>query len=124
MRDLLNRNRLKVNKELASYDSRKYFSPSCYASSIVTLSVLSTHLHGKCIDIGCGDMPFRPLIERHVSQYDSIDIEKRVPDVKYLTDIQDMSMIDSSKIGTSMILRVLFHQHKPVFSSNFFTTQR
>ncbi len=113
MQDLLKRNRLRINKELTSYDSRKYFSPSCYAGSIVTFSALSAHLHGKCIDIGCGDMPFRSLIEKHVSQYDSIDIEKRIPDVKYLADIQDMGVLDSDSYDSALCLDVLEHVPNP-----------
>jgi SAM-dependent methyltransferase len=113
MRDILKRNRLQINKELASYDTRKYFSPSCYADSIITLSALSANLHGKCIDIGCGDMPFRSLIEKRVDQYDSVDIEKRVPDVRYLADIQDMSVIDSDSYDSALCLEVLEHVPNP-----------
>lgn len=114
MRNLLMRNRLKINKELNTYELRKYFSPSCYADSIVKLPALSAHLHGKCIDIGCGDMPFRSLIEKHVSQYDSVDMEKRVPDVKYLADIQDMSIIDSDSYDSALCLEVLEHVPNPL----------
>jgi len=113
MKGLLQRNRLKINKELNSYDSRKYFTPSCYANSFVTVSALSAHLHGKCIDIGCGDMPFRTLIEKHVSQYDSVDIEKRSPDVTYLADIQDMHIIDSDSYDSALCLEVLEHVPNP-----------
>jgi len=114
MQGLLKRNRLKINKELTSYNSRKYFSPSCYAGSLVTSSALSAHLYGKCIDIGCGDMPFRPLIKKHVTQYDSIDIEKRVPDVTYLADIQDMSIIASDSYDSALCLEVLAHVSNPL----------
>ena len=114
MQGLLKRNRLKINKELTSYNSRKYFSPSSYAVSLVTSAALSVHLYGKCIDIGCGDMPFRPLIKKHVTQYDSVDIEKRVPDVTYLADIQDMSVIASDRYDSALCLEVLEHVPNPL----------
>ena len=113
MRELLKRNRLRINRELASYDSRKYFSPSCYADSIVTVHALLVHLQGKCIDIGCGDMPFRSLIEERVNQYDSIDIERRTSNVKYLGDIQDMNMIDNDNYDSALCLEVLEHVPNP-----------
>ena len=39
MRNLLKRNRKKINNELSSFDTRKYFSPSCYAESITTFQI-------------------------------------------------------------------------------------
>lgn len=113
MRELLKRNRLRVNEELASYDSRRYFSTATYANSIITAPALCAHLHGKCIDIGCGDMPFRSLIEEHVIQYDSIDIERRVYNVKYIGDIQDMNMIDNNSYDSALCLEVLEHVPNP-----------
>lgn len=113
MQDLLKRNRSNINQELASYASRQYFSPSCYAHSVVILPAISAYLRGKCIDVGCGDMPFRAFIEKHVSQYDTLDIEKRADDVTYLSDIQDMSMIDVDTYDSAICLEVLEHVPNP-----------
>ena len=38
-------------------------------------------------------MPFKDAISKHVSQYDSIDIESRSPSVTFIGDIQNMNMI-------------------------------
>lgn len=113
MRDLLKRNRKKINEELTSYESRQFFSPSSYGGSIVTIPAFSAHLYGKCIDIGCGDMPYRSFIEKYVKEYDSLDIEKRVNNVKYLADIQDMSMIDSDSYDSALCIEVLEHVPNP-----------
>lgn len=113
MRELLKRNRLRIKRELTSYDLRKYFSPSYYADSIITSHVLLANLQGKCIDIGCGDMPFRSLIETRVNQYDSIDIERRASNVRYLGDIQDMNMIDNDSYDSALCLDVLEHVPNP-----------
>ncbi len=114
MRELLKRNRLRINAELASYEARKHFSPSCYAHSVVTLSALLMHVHGKCLDIGCGDMPFKALIERQISQYDSIDVERRIAEVKYVGDIQNMDMINNDSYDSALCLEVLEHVPNPV----------
>ena len=112
MRELLKRNRSRINQELA-YDARRYFSPSMYADSLVTVPALLEHIHGTCIDIGCGDMPFRPLLAGQVTQYDSFDRERRVPDVKYVGDIQDMNMIDDESYDSALCLEVLEHVPDP-----------
>lgn len=58
-------------------------------------------------------MPFRTLIEKNVSQYDSIDIERRSPDVTYLADIQDMRMIDSDRYDSALCMEALEHVPYP-----------
>ncbi len=113
MRALLKKNRLRINQDLASYASRKYFSPACYAASVVTYPLLLEHLRGECIDVGCGDMPFKSLLEKHVDRYDSVDIEKRAPDVSYLADITDMSVIDNNHYDSALCLDVLEHVPDP-----------
>ena len=112
MRELLKRNRLRINQELG-HDARKYFSPSMYADSVVTVPALLEHIHGKCIDIGCGDMPFRPLLAGQVTQYDSFDIERRASGVTYVGDIQDMNMIDDESYDSALCLEVLEHVPNP-----------
>ena len=114
MQELLERNRSRINEELASYELRKHFSPAAFAHNTVTVPALCTHLYGKLIDIGCGDMPFRSLIERYISQYDSIDIERRVSDVKYIGDVQKMNMIDNESYDSALCLEVLEHVKNPV----------
>jgi SAM-dependent methyltransferase len=58
-------------------------------------------------------MPFRSLIEERVNQYDSIDIERRTSNVKYLGDIQDMNMIDNDNYDSALCLEVLEHVPNP-----------
>jgi SAM-dependent methyltransferase len=113
MQELLKRNRLRINEELDSHNSRKYFSASEFAQHIITMPAICTYLHGKFIDIGCGHMPFRELIEQHVTQYDSIDIERRVAGVKYIGDVQDMDMIDANSYDSALCLEVLEHVRDP-----------
>lgn len=113
MRDLLKRNRLQINKDLSTCEVRKYFSPSCYSDSIVVFSALRANLKGKCIDIGCGDMPYRSQIEKQLMRYDSLDIERRVPGVTYVADVQDMSIIENDSYDSALCLEVLEHVPNP-----------
>ncbi|MCW8877229.1 MAG: class I SAM-dependent methyltransferase [Kangiellaceae bacterium] len=109
----LKRNRILINKELTSYLRRKYFSPCCYADSIVTSRALAEHLTGRCIDVGCGDLPYKELIESKVDVYDTLDIEKRRQEVKYVADIQDMNIIGSNVYDSALCLEVLEHVPDP-----------
>jgi len=113
MQELLKHNRIRINKELPSSSQRKYFSAALFAHNVVTESAVCTYLYGKFIDIGCGDMPFRPQIENIVSQYDSFDIERRISGVKYIGDIQDMNMIGNDSYDSALCLEVLEHVPNP-----------
>jgi len=106
-------NCLEIYREFHSYTERKNLSPATFAHVSVTVPALREHLSGKFLDIGCGEMPFRSLIEEYVLQYDAIDLEKRVPDVRYVGSVQDMNMIADSTYDSAMCLEVLEHVPNP-----------
>ena len=106
-------NCLKIYETFHSYELRKDLSPATYAHIAVTVPALIEHLSGCCLDIGCGEMPFKSLIEKHVSSYDSIDIERRVPEVSYVGSIQDMHMIEDGAYDSALCLEVLEHVQNP-----------
>ena len=113
MRRLLKRNRLKLNEEKRTIEERRHFSPAIYASYKVTLPEILTYIHGKLIDIGCGDMPYKDIILDKITQYDTFDIEKRVPEVKFVGDIQDMDVIADGSYDSAICLEVLEHVQDP-----------
>ena len=43
--------------------------------------------------MGCGDMPYKEYIDNLVDQYDTIDFEEHVSDIKYIGDIQNMARL-------------------------------
>lgn len=112
MNNLLKRNRIRINKEI-NFHSRKYFSPSVYADSLVTISLIIKYVNGKHIDIGCGDMPFKMLIEKQVTQYDTLDTEKRAENVTYIADVCNMDMIKDATYDSAICLQVLEHVADP-----------
>lgn len=113
MKEMLQRNRVWVNRELACMEERQYFSPACYTTYRATLPMLMDHLCGKCIDAGCGDMPYRSSISGWVDRYDSIDLQQRGADLTFRGDIQDMHMICAGSYDSALCLEVLEHVPDP-----------
>lgn len=113
MKERLLKNRLKINEELNTYEKRKFFSPACYAESKVTPQLLRKELKGLCIDLGCGDLPFKKLVEEVVDQYDTLDIKKRVEGVKFIGDIQNLNEFNDNTYDSAMCLEVLEHIPEP-----------
>jgi SAM-dependent methyltransferase len=115
---ILNKNRLRINKELDTIERRRFFSPAIYGLYKTVLPEILKYVNGKFIDIGCGDMPYRDLIMNRVHQYDSVDIERRIPDVKFVADVQDMDIIKNKSYDSGICLEVLEH------TQNFFQALR
>ena len=113
MKGLLQRNRLKVNEELRSAEQRRFFSPATYSGYQAIAPAIRRYVRGKFIDIGCGDMPYKNLILDEVTQYDTLDIERRVQEVKFIGDIQDMNIISDNSYDSAMCLAVLEHVQNP-----------
>ncbi len=109
----MRRNRKKVNKELKSYRQRMFLSSASYSRDIILEKVLAKYAHGKLIDLGCGDMPFKELIQSKTIQYDTLDIDKTNSEIKFIADIQDMNMIDQSSYDCALALSVLEHVQNP-----------
>jgi SAM-dependent methyltransferase len=114
MISLLKKNRLKLNKELNRLGKRKYFSPAIYCIHEETTSAMQKYARGKLIDIGCGDMPYRDLFPQQVTQYDTLDIERRVPDVKFTGNVLDMHMIFDHSYDSALCFDVLEHVPDPL----------
>lgn len=113
MKSLLEKNRVKINKELRDIEKRKFFSPITYNSYQTVAPAILSYAYGKLIDIGCGDMPYKDLILGKVTQYDTFDVEKRVQEVKFVGDIQSMDAINDNSYDSAVCLEVLEHVRDP-----------
>jgi len=111
---LLKKNRHKLDKELRSASLRQYFSPLAYFGYRTTVPAISKYMHGSCLDIGCGEMPYKDVITPLVQRYDTMDIEKRDNSVKYIGDIQNMDTIESASYDSAICLEVLEHIKEPL----------
>jgi len=103
----------RIETELRLQDMTHYFSLATYYFDIITRPLIETNIRGKLIDIGCGDMPYKEIIVKKVSQYDTIDIEKRAPDVKYVGNVENMNMIKDNCYDSAICLEVLEHVPHP-----------
>jgi len=113
MRKFLEKNRRRIRQELSDAKDIMYFTPAALTEKTMTAKALSIYAHGKLIDIGCGNMPFKELVMDKVTQYDTFDAEKRVPNVKFIGDIQKMDAIVDSSYDCALCLGVLEHVQNP-----------
>ena len=67
----------------------------------------------KCLDAGCGDMPYKDYISNLVSKYDTLDYEAHISGITYIGDIQDMHMINDGSYDTITCFEVLEHIENP-----------
>jgi len=113
IKEWIRSNRHRLEQDLRNSPRRPFFSPAYYSQYKVTLPLIRQFARGKLIDLGCGDMPFRHLIVDRISSYESLDFYPRTPEVTYVGDIQDMSMIDAETYDTAICLEVLEHVPDP-----------
>jgi SAM-dependent methyltransferase len=109
----LKENRSSIDLELRNSLLRQYFSPVelCLYKSV--LPRLKHYASGKLLDAGCGTMPFRQYLEGCVAEYHSLDVEKRVPEVEFVADVQDMRIVSSGSYDTVFCSEVLEHIPEP-----------
>jgi len=77
-------NRARINRDLRDIKIRKYFSPALLCLDKIFVPLASKYLVGACLDIGCGDQPYRGLIESLGAKYESVDVEERTENVTYM----------------------------------------
>lgn len=111
--ETIKRNRLQLNNDLNSVEKRRWFSPLEYAGYSLLMEEIPKHAKGAAIDLGCGDLQNKPLLEKYVDQYDSIDIDKRSDNITYVGDIQNMDVIPDEVYDSAFCFSVLEHVPEP-----------
>jgi 2-polyprenyl-3-methyl-5-hydroxy-6-metoxy-1,4-benzoquinol methylase len=107
------RNRLKLDLELRDSVLRKYFSPALLCLDRALIPRLRNHASGKLLDAGCGAMPFKAALTNLVDEYHSIDIERKVPEVDFVGDLQDMKGVADESYDVILCTEVLEHVPQP-----------
>lgn len=109
----LKANRQRINEELRDPDKRKWFSPTMFAVHETIVPAILKRARGNVIDVGCGDMPFKKFIVQVADRYDTIDVERRVPEVTFTSDIHDMNVLADGSYDTAICLEVIEHVPDP-----------
>lgn len=114
MGGLMARNRRAFNTDTKGSNRRKYFSAATYCQFAITLPIARQHAKGDLLDVGAGDVPYREYFSDRVNLYHTVDYEKRIDDIDFEADAQDMSgVIDSDRYDTVLLLEVLEHVPNP-----------
>jgi SAM-dependent methyltransferase len=106
-------NRARIDLELRNSLRRQYFSPVECCLYRGVLPRLKAYASGKLLDAGCGTMPFRKYLKQLGIDYHSLDIERRVPEVDFVGDVQDMHVLPSESYDTVLSTEVLEHVPQP-----------
>lgn len=108
------RNRRAFNTDTKGSNRRKFFSAATYCQFAITLPLARKHARGDLLDVGAGDVPYRDYFSDLVSLYHTVDYEKRIDEIDFEADAQDMSgVIDSDRYDTVLLLEVLEHVPNP-----------
>ncbi len=110
---LIKKNRNLLEVELRQKGYRRLFSPALLALERALIPRLRDHAHGKFLDLGCGAMPFRRHVEPQIESYESLDIEKRVPEVTYQMDAHDLTALGTDVYDAVLCTEVLEHVPEP-----------
>lgn len=105
--------RAQIDKDLGNSADRQFFSPVVYSQYQVTLPLIRANAHGRFIDLGCGEMPYRPFVEAQTEEYHTFDIEERTAGVTYVGDIQAMPQVPTEYYDTAVSLEVFEHVPDP-----------
>jgi SAM-dependent methyltransferase len=114
MQNWLATNREKIDRDLPHFPERRDLSPILFGQYRIVLPLLTGYTSGKTIDVGCGTMPFKPLIADGLISYDGLDLypSPGIQDV-IIGNVQDMSMLSDALYDSAICLEVLEHIPDP-----------
>jgi SAM-dependent methyltransferase len=111
---MLKRNRERLESELAGKNLRRFYSPVLYSLDAALRPAIREHAVGRVLDAWCGQRPYRGLLESFSDRYESLDVTRRFPDQTYVSDIQAMPTVTSSRYDTVICSEVLEHLPRPL----------
>jgi len=113
VKGVIAQNRRKIERDLQLSPRRRYFSAVLLGQYRVTVPLMQEYVTGTLIDLGCGMMPYRSLIEDRVTRYDGLDARPQVADVTFQADIQAMTPVPDAAYDSAICLEVLEHVPNP-----------
>lgn len=113
LRSLLRRNRAVLDLELRDSPARMYATPALLALHAALLPRLRAHVRGRVLDAGGGTMPFRRTVASLAREVHGLDIERKVPDIDFVADVQEMGILADASYDTVLATEVLEHVPHP-----------
>lgn len=110
---LIARNRARLERDLAGSSRRAWISPVTFGLDAAIRRTLGAHAHGDVLDAGCGAMPYRSVVLPRVTSYTGFDIERRVPGVAVIGDVQRMTAVPDASADVVLCSEVLEHVPRP-----------
>jgi SAM-dependent methyltransferase len=92
---------------------RRWFSPASYGLVTATERAIESGATGDLLDIGCGSMPYRSVVEAQGASYSGVDIEARTEGVQMIKSATDMSSLDGASFDSVLCSEVLEHIAEP-----------
>lgn len=90
-----------------------HFSPASLTLYRALCDALDRHLRGRTLDVGAGHLPLRPLVLERGGEYESVDIERRHPDLDHVDDAQRLGTFADASYDTIICSQVLEHVADP-----------
>lgn len=113
MTSFLKNNRARLSHDLDKISFQRDFSAALNVLYRGLVPLLKEHLHGRFIDIGCGNSPYRSVIHPVVDEYFTLDIEERDGDVDYLCSVESMDPVPDEYFDSAICINVLEHIPNP-----------
>lgn len=109
----LGASRAQIEYDLPTITARRYFSPLFYWQYQAAVPALRHYIRGKVIDLGCGVMPFRSVIQGQIESYHGLDIFPKSDKITLVGDVQQLGMIPANIYDSAICLEVLEHVPNP-----------
>lgn len=97
-------------------DNMDIYYPITQKRDLIT-KIAATYFTGKFLDLGCGVMPYKKILQNHVDDYVGMDIENATYQKNSLPDMfwdgKKIPLEDSS-FDHAMLIEVLEHVPKPI----------
>lgn len=92
---------------------RQWFSPATLGLTKLAEKVVGATVEGRVLDVGCGTMPYRPVVEATGAEHIGLDLEARADGVRYLCSATEMTPVATNSHDSAICSEVLEHIADP-----------
>lgn len=113
MKKLIKNGRKRIENDLRDTVNWQFFSPIFFLQFSKTLPIIQKNVSGNLIDLGCGTMPLRKYILPFVETYEGLDLFPKSDEIRFISDIQNMRVVENTTYNAAICLEVLEHVPDP-----------